>query len=478
VLIAGQVLGQACSFARNVVVARLLSPEDFGIAATFGIAMSMLEMVSNLAVDRLLVQADDGDDFDFQATAHMFQVIRGTALAIFLFLLAWPFSQLFDIPHALWAFQCVALVPLLRGFMHLDPKRLQRALGFGGDVATELVPQIVLVLAVWPFTWWFKDYSAMVWLLVFQAMVSVAVSHVVARRRYAWAWKRQYFRRMYAFGWPLLLNGLLMFLIIQGDRMIIGSAYNMTQLGVYSAAFSITFIPTMMIPKVASSLLLPVLSVEQNNSRKFAEYYTLSICVLCVTGIVISTGFILFGYQLVVLTFGESYASVRGFIGLLATMQMVRVLRVGPTIASMALGDTRTPLLSNIGRISMFPLAIWLGMTGKPVSWIVAVGCLGELFALLMVVKLLHSTQGLLAALTLKPTLIAAGAVAIASVISVLGHHAYSWVLCLAGSMLIPAGAVGTMIYWLPSCRLGFNTLLKARISLAGQKERKWQIRE
>ena len=53
----GQVFSQGCSFLRNVIVARLITPADFGIAATFAMTLSLVEMVSNLAAEKLLVQS-------------------------------------------------------------------------------------------------------------------------------------------------------------------------------------------------------------------------------------------------------------------------------------------------------------------------------------------------------------------------------------------------------------------------------------
>lgn len=468
VLLVGQILGQVCGFARNVIVARLLTPEDFGIAATLGIAMSVFEMISNLAVDRLLVQAEDGDNPVFQATAHSFQVMRGLSLAFVLFLLAWPFSRCFGIPQAMWAFQCIALLPLLRGFMHLDPKRLQRNYGFGADVVTEVIPQIVLMLAAWPITWWLQDYSAMLWLLVLQAVATLVMSHVVARRRYAWAWDRHFFDRMYAFGWPLLLNGLLMFLIFQGDRMIIGAAYDMANLGVYSAAFTITFVPSVMIAKVASSLLLPLLSGEQRDTQRFFEYYAVSVTALCAVGIAFSTGFLLLGQRVILWTYGEKYTSVETFIGWMATMQMIRVLRIGPTIASMAWGDTRTPLKANLWRISVLPIAIWIGVSGKPLTWIVLVGCFGEFLALLTMVWSLQALRGLAVGYTLRPTLIGAGAVVTAFSISLMSVPNYWWVLYPAAILLIVSAALVVMVY---SCPLGWvqlSRLLRYRVPSEG----------
>lgn len=462
-LIGGQVLGQACSFARNIVIARLLTPEDFGIAATFGIAVSIFEMVSNIGVDRLLVQAPDGDAPIFQATAHAFQVIRGIGLAILLMALAWPLSRLFGIPQALWAFQCVAIVPLIRGFAHLDPKRFQRQLGFTADIATELLPQIVLVAAAWPIAWWLRDYSAMVWLLVLQVLVSVVTSHAVAERRYAWALNRKFLERMYAFGWPLLLNGLLMFLVFQGDRVIVGSAYDMATLGVYSVAYSITFVPTTMISKVASSVLLPLLSREQGDSRKFIALYAMSVCVLCVVGIAVSTGFILLGHQLVLITYGAKYATVESFIGWMAVMQMLRVIRLGPSIASMAWGDTRNPLVSNIGRISVFPVAIWAALSGGDLIWVVIIGCLGEFIALLMMVFSLFCSRGVAIGYTLKPVTVGSGAVTVAFLISGMGLPSYFWIAYPLALMIILGGSIGALVYWLPTIQPQIGRILHVR---------------
>lgn len=405
-LVGGQIIGQACSFLRNIVVARLLTPEDFGIAATFGIAVSMFEMVSNLAVDRLLVQADDGDDPIFQGTAHLLLAIRGAIIALLLFALAWPFSRLFAIPQALWAFQCVALVPFLRGFVHLDYKRLQREFVFGKDVATEVIPQILLLVAAWPFVWWFEDYSAMVWLLVFQTFAAIVLSHLVARRSYIWACQRQMFKRMCVFGWPLLLDGILMFAVFQGDRLIIGTFYDMKILGIYSVAFSVTFVPSAMSARVTSALLLPLFSQAQNDASRFLRNYSLMICLLSLLCILIVAGFELFGEQIVVLTFGAKYADVGFFITWLAIAQMLRVLRSGVATACMSHGDTVTPLLANLGRASVYAAIIWAASAGGEIVYIVMLGAVGEFLGLSIGALCLHRYHGVKFWNTFKPVMV------------------------------------------------------------------------
>src|SRR5581483_8242046 len=109
-----QAFVQGCSFIRNVIVARIISPEDFGIAAVFGMTFLLLEMISNLAADVLLVQAPDGDEAEFQKSAQALHAFRGTMNAVIIFSLAGPISNLFGVPQARWAFRCLALLPLCK----------------------------------------------------------------------------------------------------------------------------------------------------------------------------------------------------------------------------------------------------------------------------------------------------------------------------------------------------------------------------
>lgn len=231
VLSAGSVAGTLCSFVRNVIIARLLSVEDVGIAATFAMTTSLMQMTSNLALDRLIVQAPDGDEPRLQAAAQAFQFLRGVIGALLLLLLAGPIAALFSIPDLVWAFRLLALIPLFRGLAHLDVHRVQRSMSFGPSVASTLLPQIIVTAIAAPLAWWLKDFRAVLIIVILQAGLITFVTFAAAERRYAWVWDKALIRRIVSFGWPLLINGFLMYAIVTGDRAIVGSAFSMEELG-------------------------------------------------------------------------------------------------------------------------------------------------------------------------------------------------------------------------------------------------------
>jgi len=277
----GQVVSQASSFIKNLIMARLISPADFGIAAIFAMTFSLLEMISSLSAQALLVQCEDGEDPRFENTIHFVHATRGVLNATMILLLAGPISLLFGVPQAKLAFGCLALAPLIKGFYHLDINRFQREMRFGPFVLVDAGSNVLVTLMALPLALWLRNYWAMLWLLVAQSVCYLLGSHLVAERRYAWAWDRSYTKRMFEFGWPLLINGVLMFVIFDGDRCIIGSAhrlfpradFTLADLGVYSVGFALVQAPANLIGNICMSLFLPLLSRAKDFRSQFEQRY-------------------------------------------------------------------------------------------------------------------------------------------------------------------------------------------------------------
>lgn len=390
-LLAGGGVGSAaCSFARNIIIARLISVEDFGIAATFAMTMSLIEMASNLALDRLLVQAPDGDSPRMLATAHAFQVLRGAVSAILLFALAGPVAVLFDIPEVVWAFQIIALAPLIRSFMHLDVACQQREMRFGAWTWLDTAPQVLTALAAAPLALWLGDYRVMLAVLLGQQATMTLVSHVVAERPYRWAWDREIIGRMLRFGWPLLINGLLMFAIFQGDKAIIGAAFTMEDLGWYAVAFALALVPSTVVSKVIYMFFMPLLASVQKDPGRFQERATLCVqsCMLC--GALVGIGFLLAGPSTLLLIYGERYAPGMAVVGILGVMQGLRIAKAGPAIVAMAKAETTNPLIANVVRCSGLIMALGAVALGYGVLAVAICGLIGEFLGALTAVYLLR----------------------------------------------------------------------------------------
>jgi O-antigen/teichoic acid export membrane protein len=467
-LSAGQIATQACSFLRSVILGRLISPANFGIAATFAMTFYLLDMISNLAADTLLIQSKEGDEQRFENTAHLWQAARGLANALVLFAVAGPVSRLFGDPQTKWAFQMIAVVPLISAFTHFDKSRMQREMNFGPAVFVDISSSVLVTLVALPLAWWLRDYRAMLWVLILQAAATVAASHWVAKRRYGWAWDPRHAKQILAFGWPLIINGLLMFFIFQGDRFVIGAAnhifrktaYSLADLGVYSIAFALTMAPAMILIKVMGSLFFPLLSRVQDLQAQFDRRYLSCSQALSVTAAAISIPFIVSGGWLVTLIYGQKYAAAAGFIGWLGAMWAVRIFRVGPTIAATALGDTQNAMVSNIARTFAFVGVLFVAAGGFSMAWIAACGFGGELLALAVCVFRLQREHRVPAGICLKPCAVSAAGIVIAGLLALLGIGGAGWVsaFVVSPALVIMVGVAMLLVF--PGFRLDFIALV------------------
>lgn len=454
---AGQIVSQACSFVRSVILGRLISPANFGIAATFALTFWLLDMISNLAADTLLIQSKEGDEPSFENTAHLWQAGRGLINAVLLFAVAGPASKLFGDPQAKWAFQVLAVVPLITGFTHFDKSRMQREMKFGPSVLVDISSSVLVTLAALPLAWWRRDYSAMLWVLILQAIGTVAASHWVAERRYGWEWDRRHAKQILAFGWPLMINGLLMFLIFEGDRFVIGAAnhlfgrttYSLADLGVYSIAFGLTMAPTMLVIKITSSLFLPILAKAQDTRSEFDRRY-LSCCqALSFMAAAISIPFITAGGWVVTVVYGHKYAAAAGFIGWLGAMWGIRIFRVGPTIAAVARADTENAMISNIARTVAFVGILVVAACGYGLAWLAACGFGGEVLALAVCTWRLERQHGVPASICYKPSAVAAAGMGAAAFIAYAGMAKAGWIaaLVVAPGLLVMVGLAMLVFY-------------------------------
>ncbi|MFC1888628.1 oligosaccharide flippase family protein [Thermodesulfobacteriota bacterium] len=437
----GQVASYGCSFARNIILLRILLKADYGLASAFASAISLLELAAKMALNTLIVQAKEGDDADFQATVQSFSVLAGIASAGLMVLFARPLAQWFNAPQAWLAFASLALIPLLKGFNHLDIPRMQRDMRFGPLVTIDLVPQIIITLAAWPVAVWLKDYRAVLLLLYAKWALTLAGSHLLAERRYRWGWHIDYVRQILKFGWPLLINGFLLFAASQADRFVIGRYYTLEELAEYGMAATLSLVPGFMIIHIIGAIMMPLLSRVQDSAKDFRKRYMLCMQTMSLLATLFATSLIVFGEALAHLVGGEKYAGAGVYIGWLATAAALRTIRAATTTAALAKGDSKNLMSANIFRVSGLSFAIIAAFLGFDLYMIAVSAVMGEVLALTASVTLLSRRHGLALGDSFQPTGLSVAFIALAGGLVAFDIEIVGWstVLPLAlGLLLIP----------------------------------------
>ncbi|MEA3213064.1 MAG: hypothetical protein QOE70_6121 [Chthoniobacter sp.] len=446
VITLARVGGYGLSFARNIILARLISKSDFGLAVMFGTTVTLLEVAGRMSFGQQLVQAKDGATRAFQATAHAFQFALALIGTLLLLGASYPVAFALKVPHLAWAFAALAVIPLARGFEHLDNYRQQRELNYFPAALCEVIPHVVITVAAWPLAVWLNDFRAIVWIMISKAVAGIVVSHLVAEQPYQWAWQRDLVKRLWTFGWPLLLTNILIFTNQQADQLLVGTFISLEALAPYALAFSLVSIPWFIFAQMGSSLMLPVLARAQDDVERFRRHHRLCVQYAAVGAVVLTLPLIISGEQLVGLAYGSKYSGTGLLVAFLGAAAAVRFLRFAPAVAAMARGDTVNQLYSNLWRGVGLPLALAAALAGGGVALVATCAAVGEVVAGFISVQRLAQRQRV----PMRDTAGAAGYVAsfVGSALALVWVGASHWELWLAALATTAMIALSLLVAW------------------------------
>ncbi len=376
-ILSGNATASLLLLLRNLLVARLIPVADYGVAATFAVAMAVVEMASALGLQQQIVQAKDGDDPHFQSALQGFQVLRGVLSGLVLLLIAGPMADFMGIPQVAWAYQLLALVPVLTALTHFDIHRLNRQMVFWPLLLTGAVPALIAVLVLWPLAYWFGDWRVMLYSILIQSAFAAVVSHLVAQRPYRLVLDAAIMRASLRFGWPLLANAVLLFLVFNAERLIVGRELGMVMLAMFSMGLTLTLTPTLVLAKSATNLFLPLLT-RATDPQRFRQ---LAIVVFQLH--ILFAGFLVFGMAVlgewaIHLLLGAKYAGLAPLLVWLAIVQGVRLFKGGPSTVALARGQTENAMVANLLRIALLPVAWWVIVQDGDIMLLLYLAILGE----------------------------------------------------------------------------------------------------
>lgn len=389
-ILSGNATASLLLLTRNLIVARMISVEDYGIAATFAVVMAMVEMASTLGLQQQIVQSKKGDDAHFQAALQGFQVLRGVLAGILLFVIADPIARFLSVPEVVWAYQILAVVPVIRAFEHFDIHRLNRQMRFWPLILTGNVPALVSLGLVWPLVAWLGDWRVMLYGMLVQISLTALVSHLVAEKPYRLAFDPAVIKGSLKFGWPILVNAGLLFFVFQGDKLIVGRVLGMADLAVFALGVTLTLTPTLVLAKSAQNFFLAQLS-RAVSTPDFSQIAGRVLQVVTSAALIFLVIIVLFGGPAIHILLGEKYVALVPILAWFGIGQALRLVKVGPAIVALSLGHTSNAMLANALRVAILPLT-WIVVehTGSLllVLWMAIIAeAAGVLLALILLVR-------------------------------------------------------------------------------------------
>ncbi|HUW31688.1 MAG TPA: oligosaccharide flippase family protein [Planctomycetota bacterium] len=259
--VGGYGFSQAFRLGSNLVLSRLLFPEAFGVMALVNVYMQGLQMFSDVGIGPSIIQNERGEDPAFLNTAWTIQVIRGAALWIGSWILAWPLALLYGEPILARMIPVAGIAALIAGFGSTSLFTLNRNLLLGKltllDLGTSAIGSVTMI--VWAYV------HPSIWALLAGGLTGSLARTVCSHwlqpgQRNRFQWEPRAARALLRFGRWILISTALTFLVSRGDRMIMGVFLTVGQLGVYSIAFGLSQVVLAALDGLSGRMLFPVYS--------------------------------------------------------------------------------------------------------------------------------------------------------------------------------------------------------------------------
>ena len=361
--VAGFGVGQVLRFAANIVMARLLFPEAFGLVALASVFLMGLHLFADVGIRTSIIQHKRGDEPDFLNTAWTLQIIRGFLLFLASMVLAWPAAYLRETPEPLlfWVLIIMGSTAIIEGFNSTAIVTLSRRLQPARRVLLELGTQVASLSVMIGWAWTSPTVWALVAGSVVSPLVTMLLSHVVIPGfRNRLHWDREAVHDLMHFGKWIYISTACTFLAGQADRLVVGFQ-SLALLGVYHFATQLAQIPAQLMSAFAGQLVFPLYSRLHQSGRDIKEFFNRIHLVGAGFASLLIAGVIATGQSVVQCLYDQRYQGAAWMLPLLAIGVWFQVLESLEGSILWALGRSRPSAISNAGKVLALFVAVPVG---------------------------------------------------------------------------------------------------------------------
>lgn len=254
----------------ELVLARLLLPEDYGSVALVAVFITILNVFVDSGLASALIQKKNADDLDFSSVFY-FNIVWCCILYCLLFATAPVISAFYSRPELTAMIRVLGLSVIISGVKNVQQAFVSRNMQFkrfffatlGGTLGAAVLGIVMAYLG----------FGA--WALIAQQLFNTAVDTLILWLTMKWRPKKVFsvhrLSSLLNYGWKLLLSSLLDTVYTNLRSLLIGKIYTTSELAFYNQGEKYPFAVVGNINSSIDSVLLPTMSNEQDNAIRVKE---------------------------------------------------------------------------------------------------------------------------------------------------------------------------------------------------------------
>jgi len=267
-----QFANMGLTFVVGVILARILSPREFGLIGMITVFIAISESFINSGFSQALIRKKDCTQNDY-STVFFFNLIAGIFFFVMLFISAPYIAKFFNEPELKKIVQVLGFVLIISSFTIIQRTILTKRIDFKLQARISVIASISSgIIAIFMAL---KGFG--VWSLVAQKL-----SREAFRSALLWFWNKwmpemifdkKSFKELFGFGSKIMLNGLLDTLFQNINHLVIGKYYSAQDLGFYTRSTMFRNIFSRNLNSIIGRVTYPVLSQMQDDKKRLKLNY-------------------------------------------------------------------------------------------------------------------------------------------------------------------------------------------------------------
>lgn len=354
------------------VLARLLSPDDFGIVAIATVIISFFSIFTDMGISAAIVQNKALTDRNL-SDIFSFTLWMGVILAGLFFAASWPIAEFYDRSIMRTLCQLLAInlffasANIVPGALFYKNKEFKfiAIRSFVIQTAGGII-SVVTALA-----------GGGMYALILSPILSSILLFGISIRRYPQrvrpTWGFGALRKILSYSVYQFLFNVINFFSQNLDKLIIGKYMGMSQLGYYDKSYRLMTLPLQNITYVITPVMHPILSDYQNNLQKLGSSYERIVRLLAFLGFPLSVLLFFTAKELTLIIFGDQWLPSVVVFQILSLSVGIQIILTSSGSIFQAAGDTRSLFVCGLFSAALNVSGILLGVfffgTLEAVAW-------------------------------------------------------------------------------------------------------------
>lgn len=347
-----------------ILLARLLSPVDFGVAALAMFAVALVEVFSDAGLLLHLIRHPDPDRSHFD-TVFTLQLMVGVVSAVGLVLLAPAAAAFFHEPRLVAVIRVLALRSLIIGLENPGIALFRKNMAFNKDFEFLVLNKAVSFVVTVGLAVTLRSY----WALVIGSVVGPLVATIQSYRMHPFRPRLDLsaVHQVWGYSFWMLVQSLLLFLNERIDELLVGRIKSTSLMGYYTVAADVASAPILEIVAPLSRVLFPGFAKLTHDAPALSQAFGKVLSAVAIVAFAVSTGIALVAGDLTVVLLGPKWLPAVPVLrilaiaaGLTAMTQPVQTVlnATGRPRNAATLSFVRQALLVS----AMLPAALWYGL--------------------------------------------------------------------------------------------------------------------